>query len=518
MAVQERGTAAGPAEVARHGLGPETPELTAGADQPEAFDPGQPEAPGLAQPGVAVLDPPTGELEPHGVFALDLADAAELDLAAAAELDLDDAAELDLPDAAELDLAGERTHRAVLANGRRWARSLIVRTDRPIVTGLITLLAVIGFVVARWEMWSRRSISRFILIGQNFAHPAQLPASMPLRVKYGYDGQFYYRLAINPLNFHQTAYGVTIDAPYRFMRIGYPVVTWFVSFGHLSLVPYMLVAVNVAAIGALGYIGGRFAIQDGRHAAWGLLLPGYFGLVTSLCRDTGEPVAAACMLAGLLAIRARRRRLAASLLAFGALTRETVMVLVAAIAIVRVVGFLRRRYRPGRDDIVWVLPAGVFAVWELLIFWFTGSMPILADGGRNAGEPFIAPFEALSANLHHIDWHSYNAIDVWLAEVAVLLVFAVAALCSLRASRALAHEKLALVLFLVEICVVTPTTWDSVSADLRSFVEVYLLAVVVLLGRPRRRVPHLGAWLLPALTLGLLPVLDGVIRLRLHWA
>ena len=508
MAIQERGTAAGPDEVPSNGL---APELTAGADQPAAPDPGQPGAPGLDQPGVAVgldqpgvavLDPPTTELDPPGVSVRDLPDAAELGL----------------PDAAELDLAGEATRWAVLATWTRRARPVIVRTNRPIVTGLITLLAATGFVVARWEMWSRRSFGRFILIGQNFAHPAQLPASMPLRAKYGYDGQFYYRLAINPLNFHQTAYGVTIDAAYRFMRIGYPVLTWFVSFGHISLVPYMLVAVNVAAIGALGYIGGQFAIQGGRHAAWGLLVPGYFGLVTSLCRDTAEPVAAACMLAGLLAIRARRRRLAASLLAFGALTRETVMVLVAAIAIVRVIGFLRRRYRPGRDDIVWVLPAGVFVVWELLVFWFTGSMPMLADGGRNAGTPFVAPFEAMKANLQHIDWHSYNAIDVWLAEVAVLLIFAVAALCSLRISRALAHEKLALVLFLVEICVVTPTTWNSVSADLRSFVEVYLLAVVVLLGRPRLPGPQLGAWLLPALTLGLLPVLDGVIRLRLHWA
>jgi hypothetical protein len=486
MAIQERGSAAGPDEVAKSGLGPETPELTADADHPAVPDPGQPEAPGLEQPGVAVLDPPTAELEPPGVSALDLPD--------------------------------EATRWAALQSWRRRVQPVMAWTDRPIVIGLITLLAAAGFVAGRWEMWSRRSFGRFILIGQDFAHPAQLPASMPLRAKTGYDGQFYYRLAINPLNFHQTAYGITVDAAYRFMRIGYPVVTWFVSFGHVSLVPYVLVAVNVAAIGALGYIGGQFAVQGGRHAAWGLLLPGYFGLVTSLCRDTAEPVAAACMLAGLLAIRARRRRLAASLLAFGALTRETVMVLVAAVAIVRIVGFLRHRYRPGRDDLVWILPAGVFAVWELLVFWFTGSMPILADGGRNAGTPFVAPFEALKSNLAHIDWHSYNAIDVWLAEVAVLLIFAVAGLCSLRVSRALAHEKLALVLFLVEICVVTPSTWSSVTADLRSFVEVYLLAVVVLLGRPRRPITHLGAWLLPALTLGLLPVLDGVIRLRLHWA
>ena len=78
-------------------------------------------------------------------------------------------------------------------------------------------------------------------------------------------------------------------------------------------------------------------------------------------------------------------------------------------------------------------------------------------------------------------------MDIWLAELAVLLVFAVAALCSLRASRTPAHERLALVLFLTEICVVTPSTWNSRSADLRSFVEVYLMAVIVLLGRRASR-------------------------------
>jgi hypothetical protein len=467
-----------------------------------------------AGPDVAAGDSPA----PEGTAGLDLSAAPVPGLQEDPGPDLPQASVLDVPDAADLERPGEAPRRASLRNWRRRARAVIAWTDRPIVTGLIVLLAATAFVVSRWDMWSRWSISRFILIGQNFAHPAQLPAGMPLRALSGYDGQFYYRLAINPLNFRQTAYGITVDSPYRFMRIGYPVVTWLVSFGQSSLVPWMLVAVNIAAIGALGYVGGRFAVQGGRHAAWGLLLPGYFGLVTSLCRDTAEPVAAACMVAGLLAIRLGRRRLAALLLAFGALTRETVMVLVAAIAIVRIIGFLRHRYRPGRDDIVWALPAGVFVVWELLVFLFTAHLPMLADGGRNAGTPFIAPFEAVKSNLHHIDWHSYNAIDVWLAEVAVLLIFAVAALCSLRISRALAHEKLALVLFLIEICVVTPTTWNSVSADLRSFVEVYLLAVVVLLGRPRRPLRHLGAWLLPALALGLLPVLDGVIRLRLHWA
>jgi hypothetical protein len=96
--------------------------------------------------------------------------------------------------------------------------------------------------------------------------------------------------------------------------------------------------------------------------------------------------------------------------------------------------------------------------------------------------------------------------------------FAVAALCSLRSSRAPAHERLALVLFLVEICVVTPTTWSSRTADLRSFVEVYLMAVIVLLGRPRQPWRRRGAWLLPVATAWLLPVLGYVLQRRVHWS
>ena len=56
-------------------------------------------------------------------------------------------------------------------------------------------------------------------------------------------------------------------------RIGYPVITWLFSAGQRALVPWMLVVVNVAAIGALAWLGGHLAQQGGRHAAWGLLLP-----------------------------------------------------------------------------------------------------------------------------------------------------------------------------------------------------------------------------------------------------
>jgi hypothetical protein len=390
--------------------------------------------------------------------------------------------------------------------------SLAVRVNRPAAAALIAGLIAAGFTLARWQTWAGGRISRFILVGRHFATPSQLPHGMPVAKTYGYDGQFFYRLAINPLNLAHTAYGITVDRPYRYMRIGYPALTWLLSLGQHSLVPIMLVVVNVAAIGAMGYLGGIFARDSGRHALAGLLLASYFGLLTSLSRDTAEPLAAACLLAGLLAVRGRRPVLAALLLAYGALTRETVMAAVAAIAIMRVIGIARRTQRPGRDDLTWVVPVVVFAAWQVVVKAATGSIPLLADGGRNAGAPFIAPLQALKHNIGHLSGNPFDQYDTWLLELAILALLSLAALLCLRSTSAPAHERLAFVLFLVEICVVTPSTWSSLDADLRSFIEVYLMAVIILLGAPRR---SLAAWVLPSLAVIAVPALTIVTQRRL---
>ena len=128
-----------------------------------------------------------------------------------------------------------------------------------------------------------------------------------------------------------------------------------------------------------------------------------------------------------------------------------------------------------------------FAAWQVVVKAATGSVPLLADGGRNAGAPFIAPLEAFRHNFAHIHLHQFEQYDLWFLELAILVCFSVAALLCLRATNAPVHERLAFVLYLIEICIVTPSTWNSLDADMRSFIEVYLLAVIILLGTPGGR-------------------------------
>jgi hypothetical protein len=376
------------------------------------------------------------------------------------------------------------------------------------------MLAALAFALVRWQIWAKGDISRFILVGRHFATVSQLPHGIAVSPTYGYDGQFFYRLALNPVNFSHVAYGIRVDQPYRYMRIGYPWLAWLVSLGQHVLVPVVLVAINVAAIGAIGYLGGMFAQQGGRHALAGLALPAYFGLITSVSRDTAEPLAAACLLGGLLAIRARRPLLAGLLLAYGALTRESVMVAVAAVAIVQVIGVIRgrRSARPGRDDLAWVLPAAAFAAWQVVVKVAVGSFPLLVDQGDNTGSPFLTPLKAVEHNLRHVNLHHFEQYDLWFLELGILVLFSIAALLSFRSTNAPAHERLALVLYLIQVCVVSPSTWYSLDADLRSFIEVYLMAAIILLGTPLHR---LRSWLLPGLAVLVIPALCVVTQRRI---
>jgi hypothetical protein len=204
--------------------------------------------------------------------------------------------------------------------------------------------------------------------------------------------------------------------------------------------------------------------------------------------------------------------LAGLALAYGALTRETVMVAVGAIAIVRIIGLIRARRAPGRDEQAWVLPGVVFAAWQLVIYAVTGSLALATDSGRNAGLPFAAPLRALAHNARHMTADVSAQYDLWVFELAALVFVATAAIVTMRASRAPANEKLMLFLYILEICLVNPNTWSRVNSAMRSFIEVYLVAVVILLSVPAGRLGARFAWVLPALGAWMVPVAAGVVH------
>jgi hypothetical protein len=355
------------------------------------------------------------------------------------------------------------------------------------VPGVIAFLGWLGFALARWQIWAKGHLSLFIMAGHAYTHRGQLPRGLLLVPSAGYDGQFYYRLALDPVNWNATAFGITMDQSYRYTRIGYPLVAWLASAGQHQLVPAALVAINLVAVAAMAMLGGMFARESGRHALWGLAFAAYFGLVISVGRDTAEPLAEACMLGGLLAYRRGRYVLAAGLFAFGAITRETILLAPAAIAVTRLIAMARRRTGPGLADLTWVVPAVVYGVLEVAVhFVVKGEFPLLANSSRNLTAPFTALVDALKYDIAHINTSHLSPTDINLLEYATLGIFIVAGLAVLWVTTAPVHERLAFVFFVLQLGLLSSQIWTSTFGDGRSLIEPYLMALVLLLATPRR--------------------------------
>jgi hypothetical protein len=382
------------------------------------------------------------------------------------------------------------------------------KLNRPLVPGIIAFLGWLGFALARWQIWAKGHLSLFIMAGHVYTHRPQLPRGLLLVPSAGYDGQFYYRLALDPFNWHATAFGITMDQSYRYTRIGYPFVAWIFSLGQHQLVPVVLVVVNLFGVAAMAMLGGAFARQSGRHALWGLAFAAYFGLVISVGRDTAEPLAEACMLGGLLAFRrgtGPMYLLATALFTYGAITRETILFAPAAIAATRVIAIARGRANPGLADLTWVVPAAGYALLEVVVhFVVRGEFPLLANSSRNLTAPFTALVDALKYNAAHINTEHLSPIDIAMLEYATLAVFVVAGLAVLAVTTAPGHERLAFVFFVLQLGLLSSQIWTSTFGEGRSLIEPYLLALVLLLATPRRYLswPYLGmivACVLPAL-------------------
>ena len=364
--------------------------------------------------------------------------------------------------------------------------------------GVIAFLGWLAFALARWQIWAKGHLSLFIMAGHVYTHRAQLPRGLLLVPAAGYDGQFYYRLALDPANWHATAFGITMDQSYRYTRIGYPLLAWIFSLGQHQLVPVVLVALNLLAVAAMALLGGMFARESGRHALWGLAFAAYFGLVISVGRDTAEPLAEACMLGGLLAYRRASTPmylLATVLFTYGAITRETILLAPAAIAVTRLVAMARRRATPGLADLTWVVPAAAYGMLEVAVhFVVKGEFPLLANGGRNLTMPFTALVDALKYDAAHINTAHLSPIDISLLEYAALAIFILAGLAVLFVTTAPVHERLAFVFFVLQLGLLSGQIWTSTFGDGRSLIEPYLMALVLLVATPRRYLnwPYLG--------------------------
>jgi hypothetical protein len=350
------------------------------------------------------------------------------------------------------------------------------RLDHPLVPLLLVAAAYLIFLVLRLQ---RVDITAFIVAGEEFVERADLPAAITIQHPIGYDGQFYYRLALNPLTREPVADGIRLDSPlYRHRRILYPSLTWLLVLGRARLVPLALVAVNFLALAAMGGLGGLYAQAVGKHALLGAFFALYPGFLFTLARDLTEILEGLFVLTALLALRREHWRLGTELLVSAVLAKETALLLPAAI-------FLAWLDRSRRADkgVRWyvaIVPLVFYGAWQLFMqFWWQASLA--ADVQNNIGLPFRGIIEVASS------FQTFERFQrVWVTEAVGLGLVGVVTAVLLKSSQAHRYEKLAWLLYGLLLIMLTSSVWVEGQAFLRAASLFYLLAVVLLINTHRR--------------------------------
>jgi hypothetical protein len=146
----------------------------------------------------------------------------------------------------------------------------------------------------------------------------------------------------------------------------------------------------------------------------------------------------------------------------------------------------RGRARPGRQELVWLLPGCLNLLLQgIQHVAVRGPAGGVADASANLTWPFSALLAGLDRDVHKMSWTHLGTYDYNVIEFAVLSAFLVAGFLVLRATTAPVHERAAFVGFvLVEVVCASGQFWYSVFGEGRTYVDAYLLAVILLLATP----------------------------------
>jgi len=239
--------------------------------------------------------------------------------------------------------------------------------------------------------------TKLIFFGQKFEHTRLKEINElapPTESKWGYDGQFYAQLAINP-SLTRNDLEIALDNPvYRAKRIGMPVLAFCLGFGKPAWILQVYALLNFAfwliLLAALYYFVG---IKNYRDFLLAISLLWTTGTLTSLARALTDLPAAVL---SLLAVFSNSKYVGSSFLGMAALFRET-----------SVLSFL---------SIMWLDQKQKTVSKQLLAYGLIMTLPIIiwiiyVNSRMNAGEalgisnfyfPFLATLQKLYNSVRDI--------------------------------------------------------------------------------------------------------------------
>ena len=364
---------------------------------------------------------------------------------------------------------------------------------RPLVIGVAggVAAAVVALVLLAT---GDGGLDGFVRASPSYADASETPIAV-VDDDEGFDGQFYFRLAVAPLSNDVRVEGIAFDLPGpRSARVGYPALAGALALGNPSAVPATLLIVNLFAAGAVAAGGAWLALAAGRTPWWGLALLAFPGFVYTLGFDLAELVEAAAVLGAIVAIRADRVAPAAGALVLAVLTRETAMALPLAIvglaALATVLGSRGRPLWPGRTAAVAGVTSLVVAgLWQLLGWLRWDEVPMLGSADKNIRVP-------LGGLLSARDAFAPTSVDglFRIGSLGLVVLVALAAATTVRwrtveGSAPAAAPRHEVVAFLVAVAVsmlLSEFVWAGATSFMRGLTEVWLLSLVLLISGTAR--------------------------------
>jgi hypothetical protein len=262
-----------------------------------------------------------------------------------------------------------------------------------------------------------------ILVGASVAGAGQPPyehLTVSLGVL-GYDGQYYYAVARNPWVRRDAG----IDWPSaRRLRILYPALCWVCSLGDARWLVWIMPAVNLVGIGALAFLGARFAAFHGRSPWWGLALPLALNVALPALRDLTDCLSTLALCGLLMCWLLRSAGITTVLWAAVAVfSREQN---IAVVALLLAAAVLSGRYGMAAGMVCVLAAWGAWVVYLRLTY---GVWPFLPSEGNFTSWPlagWLSAWRSLDASHGRarqvmfnatslLQWSLLLAAAVWLA-------------------------------------------------------------------------------------------------------
>jgi hypothetical protein len=248
--------------------------------------------------------------------------------------------------------------------------------------------------------------SHFIVAGSDFFSSNSFAHDITILDGQGYDGQFFYRYALNPFSLEYP--GIEVDLPpYRHQRIVYPILAWLLSFNKPDLVPASLVLVNLLALfGCSAFLLRIFKIFkiSSVNLITLVILPGIY---LSTSRDLSEVVELFFLLASFYYLLTYKTGYFLLFSTLGLLTRETGIILYFPLVLWYAYKYFKLRTIL---SLLIFLPIGLMFVWKLFL---DGIYPNYSVPKQNLAFPFMGIVNSISINIHPITIKDWVESIVW---------------------------------------------------------------------------------------------------------